>query len=146
MDEFFIRKLETQYVDGAFQVEKICLAEGWSKTAISALLTREDVVYLVATAGENVCGIAGMYLVLDEGQITNVAVLPAYRKQGIGKLLIQQLIETGKTHGVNLFTLEVASRNATAIKLYGGFGFQTVGHRKGFYKDDDAVLMNCLLC
>lgn len=137
-----IQTLTPQYVDGAYKVEKHCLNESWSKDAIAALVVRENAVYLVATDNEVVCGIAGMYVVLDEGQITNVAVLPEYRRQGVGKMLFGHLLEEGKERGVKIFTLEVASQNNAAIKLYGGFGFVPVGKRKNFYKNDDAIILN----
>lgn len=141
MIDIQIKALEMQFVDGAYEVERSCLTEAWSRDAICELIERKTAVYLVAVAKNTVCGIAGMYIVTDEGQITNVAVMPEYRNQGVGKLLFGTLVDERKKRDVNLFTLEVASCNSAAIKLYGGFGFVLVGRRKGFYKNDDALIM-----
>ncbi len=134
--------LEPRFVDGAYEVERLCLAEGWSKSAINDLICREDALYIVAVDGDKVCGIAGMYIVLGEGQITNVAVLPEYRRRGIGKRIFGELIKRGLAHGVSVFTLEVDPCNTAAIRLYGGFGFIEAGRRKGLHDGTGAVIMN----
>ncbi|OGO88537.1 MAG: ribosomal-protein-alanine N-acetyltransferase [Clostridiales bacterium GWF2_36_10] len=137
-----VRKLEEEYADAAYNVEQICLKEAWSREAIFELIDRKNAIYLVAVYDNTVCGIAGMYIVADEGQINNVAVLPEYRKQGIGKIIFDELLLEGKKKDVKLFTLEVAASNSAAIKLYSNCGFDVVGRRKGFYKNDDALIMD----
>ncbi|MDR2610639.1 MAG: ribosomal protein S18-alanine N-acetyltransferase [Clostridiales Family XIII bacterium] len=88
-------------------------------------------------------GYAGLWVVLDEGHITNVAVDPDYRRQGIAAMLLLKLLEAAREKGAKRFTLEVKRSNAAAIALYERFGFRAAGSRKGYYEEDgeDAVIM-----
>ena len=84
-----------------------------------------------------------MYLSLDEGEITNVAVDEAYRGQHIGTRLMEQLLEEGWRGGLESIVLEVRVSNAPAIHLYEKMGFENLGVRKGFYDlpKEDAYIM-----
>lgn len=141
MKDILVSLLTSEYLDGAYETEQACLTEGWSRESIKGFIGREDALYLVALKNGLVCGIAGMYIVGDEGQIMNVAVREEFRRQGVGRLLLESLIEEGKKRGALFFTLEVAFDNRSAIRLYEGFGFREVGRRKKYYKNSDAVLM-----
>ena len=80
----------------------------------------------------------------DEGEIANVAVLPAYRRQGIGRFLVQHALQEAKKRGVRSLSLEVRSSNFAAVDLYRSFGFEEVAVRKKYYKNgEDALLMVC---
>jgi len=138
MSEIRISVLSDEHLDGAFETEQECLAEGWSRESIKGFIGREDALYLVALDNDCVCGIAGMYIVSGEGQIMNIAVREAFRRQGIGRLLLCSLINEGKKRGTGLFTLEVSSGNEAAIRLYERFGFREVGRRKNYYKNSCA--------
>ena len=98
---------------------------------------------MTATEGDQVVGYAGLYQVLDEGDITNIAVLPSARKKGIGTALTHALIEAGEQRAIHAFTLEVRVGNAAAIHIYEKLGFVTAGVRKGFYEKpkEDALIM-----
>lgn len=141
MKDIIVSPLSYEHLDGAFETEQACLAEGWSKDSIKNFIGKEDALYLVALENGCVCGIAGMYIVDGEGQIMNIAVREAFRRRGIGRLLLNSLIFEGKKRGACFFTLEVSSENQAAIRLYEGFGFKEVGRRKNYYKKSDAVLM-----
>jgi ribosomal-protein-alanine N-acetyltransferase len=96
-----------------------------------------------ALDGDTVAGYIGLMYVLDEGYISNVAVLPAYRRQGVGKALIGELErEAGKVR-LSFLTLEVRASNAAARALYADRGFRDTGLRKNYYEKpiEDAVLM-----
>jgi len=86
---------------------------------------------------------AGMWLVLDEGQVANVAVAPAWRQKGLGRQLMEQLILRCMALGGRSLSLEVRESNLPARNLYDSLGFRTVGLRKGYYTQpaEDAVLM-----
>ena len=90
-----------------------------------------------------VIGYIGMKVVLDEADITNVAVLPAYRKKGIARKLLQQLLDEARQQGIYSIYLEVRDSNAAAITLYKHAGFKEVGKRKNYYEhpQEDARLM-----
>lgn len=141
MNEVIIKPLSIEYVESAYQTERACLAEAWSRESIQNFIGKEDALYLVALKNGVVCGTVGMYIVSGEGQIMNIAVREGFRRQGIGKQLLDRLIQEGKKRGASLFTLEVSSENAAALRLYESFGFREVGRRKNYYKKSDAVLM-----
>lgn len=95
-----------------------------------------------AAAGQ-VCGYVGVWKILDEGHITNVAVAPDYRRMHIGRAMLEALIEVTGQAGIERYTLEVRASNEPAIRLYEGLGFKSEGIRPGYYEDngEDAVIM-----
>lgn len=124
-------------------VEKLSFPVPWSKQAFLNELRNKYALYLVARENDTVCGYIGMWLIIDEGHITNLAVHPAYRRRGIGRLLLKNLIEEGKKHGLSRLTLEVRRSNMAAQNLYREFGFKQVGVRPQYYLDnrEDALIM-----
>ncbi len=120
-------------------VEKTCLETPWSKSQIENL--PENCFYAVAVFDGKVVGMASMYSVFGEGQIMNIAVLPEYRKNGLGEGLLGFLVEIAVTENCETMVLEVAENNIPAIALYKKFGFKAVGKRKGFYHNSDALIM-----
>jgi len=99
--------------------------------------------YLVVRAGSRVIGYAGIWLMVDEAHVTTFAVLPAYRRRGIGGLLLVELMELSADMGAVVCTLEVRLSNAAARQLYQEFGFKPVGVRPRYYTDnaEDALIM-----
>jgi ribosomal-protein-alanine N-acetyltransferase len=90
-----------------------------------------------------VIGLAGFWLMAGEAHIVNIAVRQAYRRRGIGELLLISLISLALEKGADNITLEVRKSNAAAQKLYQKYGFNIKGVRRGYYLDDreDAVIM-----
>jgi ribosomal-protein-alanine N-acetyltransferase len=90
-----------------------------------------------------VAGYVGMYLAGGEGEITNVAVAADFRRRGIGRALISELVARAGKRGVSRIVLEVRVSNHPAIALYEQMGFCRVGTRKGFYDfpKEDADIM-----
>ena len=99
--------------------------------------------YLVVRAGGRIVAYGGTWLMVDEAHITTFAVLPLYRRRGIGGRLLSELMELAVDLGAAVATLEVRLSNAAARKLYGDFGFRPVGVRPRYYSDDgeDALIM-----
>ena len=97
-----------------------------------------------------IIGFAGFWVMADEAHITNIAVWEAYRRQGIGEMLLISVINLALELNARLITLEVRSSNAAAQSLYAKYGFTQVGTRRGYYTDrgylidnrEDAVLMS----
>ena len=104
-------------------------------------------IFLVAEQDGEVQGYVGCQTVLDEGYITNVAVSPDFRRQGIARALIAELTAKAGENKLAFVTLEVRESNAPAIALYTGAGFAPVGKRKNFYSNptENAVLMTISL-
>ena len=104
-------------------------------------------ILLVAEQDGKTAGYVGCQTVLDEGYITNVAVSPDFRRQGIARALIAELTAKAEENKLAFVTLEVRESNAPAIALYTGAGFAPVGKRKNFYSNptENAVLMTISL-
>ena len=104
-------------------------------------------IFLVAEQDGRTAGYVGCQTVLDEGYITNVAVSPDFRRQGIARALIAELTAKAGENKLAFVTLEVRESNAPAIALYTGAGFAPVGKRKNFYSNPtkNAVLMTISL-
>src|SRR5699024_9267093 len=106
-------------------------------------LSNPAAVFLVAVEEDTVLGYAGMHVVYGEGYIDNIAVFPAARRKGVGRRLIEALVDWMEHHEGVFLTLEVRPSNEAAVLLYQSVGFREAGRRKGFYQDpeEDALLM-----
>lgn len=137
--------MEERHLSALAAIEKLCFHAPWSEAMLREELGKG--IFLVAERDGRVIGYIGCQTVLDEGYITNVAVLPAARRQGIGRTLIAALIGQAKACGLAFVTLEVRVSNAAAITLYAAEGFTRVGTRKNFYSApiEDALLMTTYL-
>lgn len=100
--------------------------------------------YLVLTAGPDIIGYAGYWLVGEEAQINIIAVHPDWRQRQLGKLILLLLLRQAQEQGVSLTTLEVRQSNHVAQQLYISLGFETVGRRRNYYRapTEDALLMD----
>lgn len=132
-----------QEVPAVAELEKQIFSMPWSRQGFSDALAMENVIFLVALEEHTVCGYCGIYLAADEGEITNVAVAPEYRRQGIAKKLVRALVEAGSERGARQFVLEVRVSNQGAMRLYEKLGFFSCGIRKNFYERpiEDAYIM-----
>ena len=127
------------------EIEKACFHAPWSESMLREELGKG--IFLVAERDGQAVGYVGCQTVLDEGYITNVAVSPDARRQGVARALLAELTAAVRTRGLAFITLEVRASNAPAIALYEGAGFGRVGVRKNFYTapTEDAVLMTLFL-
>lgn len=125
------------------ELEKKCFAVPWSEKSFHDEMKNKLAVYFVAKSDGRCIGYAGFWNVSGEGGITNVAVLPEYRRQGIGSMLIAQMIKTAMQLKLDLLTLEVRKSNIAAQGLYKKYGFDIIGERKRYYSDngEDAWIM-----
>lgn len=125
-------------------VEGKCFSTPWSRSIFMSEVTRNDnAFYVVALLGRRIIGYAGIWVILDEGHITNIAVDPVFQRQGIGQGLLEEIIAHALSRGVTRLTLEVRLSNAAAQALYAKLGFEPRGIRKEYYQDDkeDALIM-----
>lgn len=137
---------DAQHVHAVAQIEQACFAEPWTEEGLREELDNPCARFLVAVAEDGtVAGYIGCHTVLDEGYIANVAVSPAHRRRGIGRQLVQALLE--RSEALAFVALEVRVSNQAAIALYTDCGFQSVGVRKKFYSHptEDALLMTAFL-
>lgn len=124
------------------ELERQCFSEPWSENSLKESLESDSYAFLVAEE-ERIVGYMGVNLILDEADVTNVAVDIKYRCRGIGEKLLFSMMQLCKRKGVTAMTLEVRSSNQAAIRLYQKMGFCSVGIRKNFYKKptENAVIM-----
>ncbi len=141
---FDIVLLNEDYTDELFELEKKCFSDPWSAKMFMGDLQSEYTCYFGTFNEEGyLIGYAGMWISVDGGEITNVAVHPDYRRKGIACSLVENLIEICRVNNLKFINLEVRESNCKAISLYNKLGFEKVGLRKKYYKNptEDAVLM-----
>ena len=142
--EVRLRKAAPEDVPVLAELDRICFADPWSEESFFEEINyNEKAVYIVLETEGRIAGYAGIWKILDEGHITNVAVHPDFRRRGFGRRIVQALIDSVEADGVTSETLEVRRSNAPAIALYSSFGFETEGVRKGYYSNngEDAFIM-----
>ncbi|HSQ87338.1 ribosomal protein S18-alanine N-acetyltransferase [Romboutsia sp.] len=142
-NNLIIEKMTSKDIDGVFEVEKNCFVHHWSKDAFKKELNNDVARYLVAKIDEKVVGYVGIWFVMDEGHITNVAVHSDYRGKKIGDELVKELVELCRQNNIVSMTLEVRVSNIVAQNLYKKYGFKLAGIRKEYYSDnkEDAMIM-----
>ena len=145
MAEPFVRPIREEDVAQIHRIETLCFAMPWSEESILHDI-RENVVarWLVLDDVEGrVLAYAGMWFVLDEAHVCNVAVHPDFRRQGLGRRIFEALIALAQENSMRLMTLEVRRSNQAAQNLYHACGFLDVGYRKRYYEDnrEDALIM-----
>ena len=128
-------KMLKSHVPQIAQLETQCFSDPWSEKSIASELENPLSLWLVALQGDLVVGYVGSQSVLGEADMMNIAVDQAYRRRGIGKNLVLQLVEKLKEQGVHSLSLEVRQSNAPAISLYEEMGFQQVGLRPNYYRN-----------
>jgi len=131
------------HLTGAAELERLCFSSPWSAQSLE-LLTNDGigVGYLTLTDGQ-VSAYGGMLITVDEGQITNIAVHPDHRREGLGTAILRSLLRHAKDERLDSVSLEVRASNTAAIEMYKKAGFAEAGRRKGFYQKptEDALVM-----
>lgn len=124
-------------------LEKCCFADPWSENSVASELENPLSLWLVAMDGERLAGYVGSQTVLGESDMMNVAVDGDYRRHGVGKMLIETLVEHLKARGSHCLTLEVRDSNTPARSLYASLGFSEIGRRKNYYRNprEDALIL-----
>lgn len=142
--EITIRRMTGDDVCAAAALERECFSEPWSEHAYRDTLANENALYLVAERKDGVlAGMCGLLDILGEGDISNVMVQEAFRRQGIAERMLSELICRGRERGITAFTLEVRVSNEAAKRLYEKLGFVCEGRRKNFYEKprEDALIL-----
>lgn len=138
-----IVKMKPEHIDFVAKIEELCIDTPWGKEQIKKELENKKATYFCAVANENVVGYIGVWNIMDEGNITNIAVHPGFQRKGIGYALLEEMKKFAKEEKMLFLTLEVNEKNEKAILLYKKCGFEITGRRKKYYhNNDDAILMN----
>lgn len=142
-----ISKLTHDDLDGIYEVEKDAFPIPWPISSFEEELKNILATYLVAKIDNKVVGYIGMWFVMDECHITNIAVHSEYRKNGIASKLINEMLKLCTEHETTYIMLEVRASNIPAQNLYSKFGFTEEVVRKDYYKNpdntrEDAIVMS----
>lgn len=143
-NEYIIRQMEKKDIEQVERIEKEIFSIPWSAHSFEdAAMTKEN-IYLVCECNGVIAGYCGLWTVLGEGNITNMAVDKEYRKNGIGEALMKEMEKRGRQKDVDIFFLEVRQSNAAARRLYDKMGYKEIGTRKRFYERpvEDAIVMS----
>lgn len=144
MDNIEIVTLTSEHINSILKIDALSFSTPWSRESFQNEIENNKFArYVVAKRDEMVIGYAGMWIILDEGHITNIAVHPEYRGIGAGSKLLDALIKICKIESVKSMTLEVRKSNTIAQSLYTKYGFIEEGIRKEYYADnkEDAIIM-----
>ena len=136
--------MNADHLDEVAELERICFSTPWSRNMLAEELDNMLSAFLVALDDtDRVVGYAGVQVILDEGYITNIAVRPECRRQGVAAKLLQVFLDFAKANKLSFLTLEVRASNYDAIALYGSRGFRSMGRRKNYYEHprEDAIIM-----
>jgi ribosomal-protein-alanine N-acetyltransferase len=125
-------------------IDKVSFPTPWSDRTYRQELRENPAAYLYVAEVErrsydasSIIGYVGFWFIVDEAHISTIAVRPDWRRQGIGRVLLEYALEQARTLGAELVTLEVREGNQAAIKMYQTFGFLIKGRRRGYYRDND---------
>jgi ribosomal-protein-alanine N-acetyltransferase len=138
------RSMRIDDIPAICEIEIDAFATPWTKEAFNNELTNNHFAkYMVMELAGEVVGYGGMWLIVDEAHVTNIAVAAPYRGRKWGERLLIELQRTASFMGAIRMTLEVRVSNSIAQRLYGKLGFYPVGTRRGYYSDnnEDAIIM-----
>ncbi|MEW8972721.1 MAG: ribosomal protein S18-alanine N-acetyltransferase [Tissierellaceae bacterium] len=142
--DIITRLMTEEDVDAIVEIEREAFSTPWSRESFLTEI-RENLLakYIVAEVDKKVVGYGGVWLILTEGHITNIAVKKEYKGQGIGNKIVEGLIKFCISKNIGSMTLEVRRSNIIAQNLYRKFGFIDCGIRPKYYSDnnEDAIIM-----
>ena len=143
MNEITIGLMTVEDVDAVHAIETMCFRTPWSRKSFYHEVTENECArYVVVRENGIAIAYAGMWFVLNEAHITNIAVHPEYRGKGYGRMVTEALIQLAADSGMTWMTLEVRRTNTVAQSLYHNLGFIDVGYRKRYYENqEDALIM-----
>ncbi len=143
-EEYSVVAMQLHHLDKVLKIEEQSFPTPWSRYAFTCELLDNDFArYYCLLHGDEVVGYMGLWVILDEGHITNVAIHPEYRNHRLGEFLMRHVMLRCQSSGVQRMTLEVRVSNRAAQSLYKRLGFADVGVRRGYYTDtgEDAMIM-----
>jgi ribosomal-protein-alanine N-acetyltransferase len=141
-----LRAMAEADIGRVLEIEGACFPRPWSRESFLSELNNACARYIVLAEDGVVCGFGGMWLIIDEAHVNNIAVHPDYRRSGYGRRILRELMRMAYRAGeITRMTLEVRVTNVPAISLYTAMGFEVAGRRRQYYEDngEDAYIMWC---
>lgn len=139
--DFTFKKMDIQDSEEIKDVLLSDFDDFWSYEVLREELLSDSSLYIVAKKQNEIIGFAGIKIIIDEADIMNIVVKKSYRNNGIGSLLLENLILISNKKNLNFINLEVDCKNTIAINLYKKFEFEEISLRKNYYKNNDAMIM-----
>lgn len=136
-----IKNMTLEHLENIKDVLNSEFDDFWNYNILKEELNSPNSCYIVAFLNNEIVGFAGIKFIVNEADIMNIVTKKTFRNQGIGKLLLENLIQLSKSLNLTSITLEVNEENAPAIHLYKKFGFEILGIRKNYYKNADGIIM-----
>ena len=144
MNNIKIEKMTPSHIKAVYNISALSFHAPWSEKSLeNELLNNTYARYFVAKCDDTLVGYGGIWIIIDEAHITNIAVHPEFRGMGIGNKILEALIEECKIEFIPSLTLEVRVSNSIARKMYKTYGFIEEGVRKKYYQDtgEDGIIM-----
>ncbi|TKD66310.1 ribosomal protein S18-alanine N-acetyltransferase [Pseudalkalibacillus hwajinpoensis] len=138
------RSMTVEDIEAVMHIEQATFPTPWSRTAFyNEVVINHFATYLLLEVGEEIAGYCGVWVIIDEAHITNIALHPDFRGMKLGEALLNRAIDFAKSRGALKMTLEVRVSNKIAQNLYRKFGFEEGSIRKNYYTDnqEDALVM-----
>ncbi len=143
LDEVVIAEMAESDLDEVLAIERESFPSAWSRESYEREVRNRNSYYFTARYGRGLVGYFGMWVVVDEAHITTLAVHPQWRRKGLGRRLLDLVIDVARRQGASRVTLEVREGNGPAIAMYRKSGFETKGILPGYYGDtrENGVVM-----
>ena len=144
MNKTAIRLMQAKDLAQVTAIERRSFPTPWDKALYQKEIEENQFAhYYVIETDEMIVGFCGMWIVLDDAQITNIAVDPDHRQSGYGSMLFQYVLNEAMLKGARTLSLEVRTSNVAAQTLYEKFHLQKAGTRRNYYTDnnEDAIVM-----
>ncbi|HPY36875.1 MAG TPA: ribosomal protein S18-alanine N-acetyltransferase [Clostridia bacterium] len=141
--EYKFRPMSVEDIPFVAQMEQVCFTSPWSERMLRAELKNRFAHYIVLETETDLIAYAGMWIMFNEAHITNVAVMPQYRRRGLGRSIMLECMKKALSLGATQMSLEVRVSNQAARNLYSNLGFTSEGRRKRYYEDtgEDALIL-----
>ena len=142
-NDFKIYPMDVSSISSMLNISELSFPISWSYESLKSELDNKFAKYVVLKSGNSIVGYGGMWVIIDEAHVTNIAVHPEARGQGAGDMIVEALFRICRKQKVCGITLEVRSSNFIALNLYEKYGFEKEGLRRNYYEDngEDAVIM-----
>lgn len=140
MDNITIEQMDLSHLESMKDILESDFDDFWNYNVFKNELNNKNSRYIIAKNNNEIVGFAGVSIILDTADITNIVVKKSFRGNGVSNILLKFLIELCKSCNCNVINLEVNCNNLVAINLYKKFGFIQNGLRKNYYDGNDGLL------
>lgn len=143
MSSVTIRRMAESDLEIISSIERDVFTDPWSLNAFKTDLNNDMALPMVAEFENKIVGYSNIYIVAGKAQIANFAVAPGFRNRGVGRLLMNEIVDRAEEKKCRVIFLEVRESNTPALELYKSYGFNAAGQRKDYYSkpQESAIIM-----